>query len=1242
MTGPSLTPADTQQGYTDAEWNDVATQLHDQYVREQAKKKLATPPSSSLSGIGHRLSDFFASVMPDKNTPRKYGQAIVRGVADAGSEAGNTLNEISTSVGALRRKKNSFIPDWMTAPIFGSNTGDKVMSDAEVDARIGQRQEGAAGFITNATQFATGFALAGEALKPLEFLSKVPTLARAVAGGLSDMTVFDPYKARLSNMVQDGPTWLRNPLTQFLAADHNDNAAEARLKSGLEGMMTGYAIDKFVAGVKVLRAIGRDATPEEVKTALNSAHDIKYEPNIHGPVKVTPEEDGTFTLENTQEAVPPTIDRRKPDASVLERKPTIGEMEFHIRRRDMSFDQFVNTYPHFRDYVTADEYAQVKSEMLSRGDTYSPLPKFNDAVTADANAASMNQAYLNAKQPVAELTADQVNQVKSVATSIAEQPRTLAEANALLDGTDFNFNYTASPDEAKSVIEAISRQLPEATTGMRNTGASGLGQTHAETVKLADDLLAGLDGEQAVNAIRKAFDNTVDLPQMQTAARIYLHGLGRKVAQLGRVADADPENAVAFNELKTAMEHLWDIHANLAGTISNTARTLDANKIIVGPDGAMLAAAKSVASAVAEDAPLAKLSKSELLALARQITMADGDPNQILDAMRASQRLAEVARPSPTLMDRVNNFRMQSMLSGPKTQIVNALNNAIVAFQMPTELWWGGLTSGRTALREQGADQLTGLFMESREAFRAAAKAFRTGANYLDESGSLVSDSGLNASNPMSGLVKLANLPSRMLMTSDEFFKNLSYRSSVRAQSLRLAREQGITDPTELATRVADDMRAAFALDGSATNPIALQFARTATFQNPLEAGTYAGDFQRFVQDHPAMRLVVPFVRTPVNLFKYAWQRTPLLNRFTQEWKADIAAGGDRAAVARAKTQMGMMMYSGAAMLAYQHLITGSGPKNSALRAQWLAAGNQPYSVKVPGVGWMSYRRGDPTFTPLGLVADFVSVFGELHAHTTEETAAAIMASIASNVTSKTFMQGMTETLDAISSGDGFRMKKLLTNTAASFLPNFLRQVNPDGTLRETRTMLDELMARVPGFSTELEPRRNIFGEPIMKPPGYGNQAINPFTVMADPGDHDVQNELVKLGKAMALPSEMSGNVALTDRISYDNGTGQSPYDRMLELVSKSHDGEPNLRTAITKLVKSEEWHQLSDGTETYPGGRKFQMASMIISKYQDRAFRQVLEEYPKLKTALHLDKVNKRAALRNGSEDSRPQFLSQ
>lgn len=1149
-----------------------------EYLKAQAeKKKPKKEEEPKDDGVGKKIADFFGEVT----------RGALRGTITAANETAKTLNTVAVATGAMKKEDTG-----TASPDSFIETFTKPLAEDEIDERLGKRPEGVAGFVELATQFAVGMVGVGKFIKPAKAVGFVGT---AVKGAVVDMTAFDPFQQRLSNMVQNGPSWLQNPVTEFLAADADDSAVEARVKAGLEGLLTGYTIDRFVAGLKVTKKALRAKTPEAKAAVVAEAKqlpDVKHDVAKHGPVVVR-DEAGEYTLENAE---------KKPLSLTLS-KP--AEPPNFVATREGIVD----------------------------------APKFATQEEAEALAASMNGAWRNARQPRANLTPEQITLVQARA---AERTPVLFGKQVKIEGADFNFNYSVAPDEAKKVINAISEVLPEPTVGLTNRTANELGQSHAETVKLAEGLLEGMNGDQIVDAISKAFDNTERLPQLITATRTYLYGLGKKVSQLSRAADAMPDNPVAFNELKSAMDNLWETHSSLAGTSSNIGRALEAHKIKVGTN-----AAETAAAAAAEPVKLAKktldgMSKQELRALARQVVMTEGDATEIIAAMRAS-KATQAAKKDPTLMEKINSFRIEAMLSGQRTQEINVVNNAIVAFQMPVEYWWAGkgnilgmlhLRKGNEALRQQGADQLVGLRLEAREAWRAAGKAFRTGSNALDEAGSVISDAGIRTgSSMMNGVSVIGHLPSRLLMTEDEFFKTLSYRSSVRAQSLRLARESGIADPAELGARVADDMKAAFTLEGRATHPVALQYARTATFQNPLEYGIGKW-IQEGVQEHPALRLVMPFVRTPVNLFRYAWQRTPGLNRFTREWQADIAAGGDRAAIAQAKTEMGMLTYTTAAGLALSGNITGAGPSNPELRKQWLAAGNQPYSIKVPFVGWMSYRRGDPSMIPLGLVADLVNISGELQSDEITEHASAIAAAVASNISSKTFMQGVTETMDAISSGDGFRMEKLIQNTTTSFIPNFFRQTNPDDTLRETRTMVDEVMGRLPGFSNKLEPRRNILGEPILRPPSYVNRALNPFTFAPGPGDMNILDQLVELGKAMSMPSEMKGKVNLTERDTYDNGTGQSPYDRMNQLVGTAREGEPNLRAELTEKMRSQEWTEANDGTTAQPGGRRYLMAARVITKHQDRAFRQVLEEYPKLKNALGLQRRVNRAAVVGGESE--------
>jgi hypothetical protein len=239
--------------------------------------------------------------------------------------------------------------------------------------------------------------------------------------------------------------------------------------------------------------------------------------------------------------------------------------------------------------------------------------------------------------------------------------------------------------------------------------------------------------------------------------------------------------------------------------------------------------------------------------------------------------------------------------------------------------------------------------------------------------------------------------------------------------------------------------------------------------------------------------------------------------------------------------------------------------------------------------------------------------------------AVAIMAAMSNVVNSKTFLQGITEFADALASGDPFTTRRFMGNLAGSFLPNFMRQTNPDEMFREVGSLLEDLKARTYGMSETLEPRRNFFGDPVMKPPGYFNRSLNPFTVMGNPDP--ILAELTELGDAVPIPPRRIGAVDLTDRTKYDNGTGQSPRDRAQELLANPKHG-PSLQQAIKDRMSQPDWPLLSSGTAEYPGGLKLQQIEAIWRAHWKAAYVTMLSEYPKLQEALRADKVSKAASL--------------
>ncbi len=98
------------------------------------------------------------------------------------------------------------------------------------------------------TRFLAGYA------GPAKFLKGYKKLGRArayIAGGIADLTVFDPNEGRLSDMLIefDSPV-LNNAVTQYLATNEYDTEMEGRLKNVLEGMFLGGLVDVAVSGIR--------------------------------------------------------------------------------------------------------------------------------------------------------------------------------------------------------------------------------------------------------------------------------------------------------------------------------------------------------------------------------------------------------------------------------------------------------------------------------------------------------------------------------------------------------------------------------------------------------------------------------------------------------------------------------------------------------------------------------------------------------------------------------------------------------------------------------------------------------------------------------------------------------------------------------------------------------------------------------------------------------------------------------
>lgn len=1223
------------------------------------------PKPAKPAGFGRALADFAAKAKARfaASTLGKADTAIARGLADA---VDNTSNAV-VGTGAFLLDKSGLGhaidgADWDawyrhdTAEVNPLQIGEQ-----RKDALFGRKQGGVYDFVENATAFTAAMAAGGEAGSISDAAPAAVRFLRSVGlQGLAASVTTDSRAARLSDMIEHGPPGLSNPLTRWLKSNGQDSEALARLKAGLEGAMTGAAIDGFIGSAKSLLSSIRGAS-SAANGALDAVTEAAPKPTPE-PVKVVPLENGGYGLEHTtpaEVAEPPSAAPSKLPAGLAE-IPNGGTPA-----------------------TGADSQPNGKPAL--------PALLFDSAADAESHAASLNEAINTQSIPVGHVDDADVAALQQAITALPSNAFKTATIEDVLPRGLFNYNYFGGPQASQAVIETLAQRFLEPVVGLKNRAADGLGVSGSELMTKAMSLVSKSDADSWLGQAKSDADALPEIQARQLARKIVVKSLAGKVADLSRALDVNPTNAVAASNMKAATEQLLYLAAETSGVDSGAGRLLQSLKNVVPNIRAKLGEAgeadaetfpptpgatnggstseaepenvlsppPGAGSAKAEELPTRQqsgdrsaldiLTPDDWRQMARQVRLSEGNPALILDSIlgKAGQRAAEA---DPSKWEVFNAYRVNSMLSGPKTLLVNAVSNAMSSLQAPLEYFFGGAITGKSAVRQQGSDMLAAMWTNLGAAWSAAARSWRLGESILDSRGGMAQDgaisdavSAVNKGGWLSWLGKF-QVPSRVLMSTDEFFKNFNYLNSVRALSLRAAREDmtqmGTMSAEEsgeyMAQRLASDLASSVDANGHALNPVALSYARDATFQTPLTGA--AKWIQDGVQQFPALRLVLPFVRTPVNLMRYAWERTPILGALTGDMADDLAAGGDRAARAIGKQTLGAAVWGSAATYALMGNMTGAGPTDPKLRKQWLDAGHQPYSLRIPGTSeWVSYRRLDQLGTPLGLVADIVAMSGELHPEDTANAASKFMAAIAANLTSKTFLSSLADTFDAMHSGDPNKWSRLLNNEAGSLIPAALRQVDGDDEFGEVRGFVDAMKSRVPGLSETLEPRRNILGEPVMKAPGYLNYALNPFTLSPGGRVDPVQDQLVQLGRGMSMPRTTVNGVDLTDRDRWKptSGKHQSPYDRLLELIGDPQSG-PSLRQNLTELISS-------DGWKTYSDERRQLMVQTAIQTAQIVAMQQVKAEYPALAKALldtTVGRADKVGASRSDTARTAPQFL--
>jgi hypothetical protein len=714
-----------------------------------------------------------------------------------------------------------------------------------------------------------------------------------------------------------------------------------------------------------------------------------------------------------------------------------------------------------------------------------------------------------------------------------------------------------SPEDIMRVISGTHEAFADQTEAARR-GVRSWDETAAEAKKYGIEDLLGRRLGQALNA--EQIDN----------ARTLLVSSADTLKGMAAVIRSGQANDLQKADFMRAFNTHYAIQMQLAGAAAEAGRALNIFRRVAQADAISVSKVKDFLTAASLDKRVG--------------------PEALADAISSMESPAQVAAfvkqaKRATTWDMFVEAWINGLLSGPTTHAVNVTSNLLTSlWVIPERLLAAGISRvhGGEIRMGEAAAQSFGLIQGFKDGLKLAGQALRTGEGAFDAS-SKIEGSGrraITAENirELPGIKKLApnaldeggmaaravdllgegvRLPGRFLTAEDDFFKAIGYRMELQALAYRKGVSEGLSgdDLSKRIREIVSDPQK----NAPEVHLAAIDAAKYQTYTNDLEAG--GRGIQTAANKIPGLKLIIPFIRTPANILKFAVERT-VLAPMMKNVRADIAAGGARRDMALAKISMGSMTMATVGALAAAGYITGGGPSDTALRSHLMNQGWQPYSIKI-GDKYYAYGRLEPIGLILGLAADAVDIMGEAEDMDTSELAAVISVAAAKNVTSKTWLRGLSDVVAALEDPDRYG-EAYLQRFAGSAVPSAVAQVERtiDPEMSEVRSYVDAIKARTPGFSKDLPTRRNLWGEKITFNGALGPDIVSPiFTSSVK--ESPIDAELVKLKAPIRMPQRKQTFEGVPLNLT------PQEYDEFVVRMNdvKLEDTNKNLKKSLNELV---------------------------------------------------------------------------
>jgi hypothetical protein len=540
-----------------------------------------------------------------------------------------------------------------------------------------------------------------------------------------------------------------------------------------------------------------------------------------------------------------------------------------------------------------------------------------------------------------------------------------------------------------------------------------------------------------------------------------------------------------------------------------------------------------------------KLTKGQKQTL---MDVAKNDPGSFMDALRAAD--------NPTTFEKAIEAWKMGLLSAPSTLLIQGAD-VVESFSRMGEASLAPIIDRvvggqRTRFAGEARSEVKG-YIKTKAAASAQLRAdlldiVKGAPETLDPDRPLEFQTG-----KIGGKAgRVVRTPARFMNAIAKYLRTVGYGAELQKRAFRLASsELKGKSPADIQQRA--DQIFAEAMDPQNENWLSMvkearEGAKARVFE--AEPGPFLDALLKMRGENPWMHLVLPFLHVPGNITKIIAQRSPLgyvkAAKSYMKYKKALAEKLPETTLAELKGKavddisrpmLGTIIMGTFGMLAAQGGMTGGGPVDKKQKNLKRGSGWQPYSFVLPGElfgepgkkFYVPYNRVQPLGALLGFAADMAEA---KDLKTGEDRFDKGLESMAQNLTSQTYLQGLADAMEFITNPKEMA-GQYAASLAGSVVPNIIAKTAQtiDPTAREIRSFdrgaagaaesaFRAIKARIPGVSMTVPAKMSATGEEIQRPGNALSRALLFTQPTLETDRSDVIEFLEGLDVAPGLPSK--------------------------------------------------------------------------------------------------------------------------